>query len=86
MIRVPLRTVPGQNDREQHYVKARRVKLERDPNDTKALAEPDALVTIEKQRNGVYEGRNQLWFDERALRFCDSRLTICEPYAIGVDQ
>ncbi len=30
MIRVPLRTVPGQNAREQHYVKARRVKLERD--------------------------------------------------------
>jgi twinkle protein len=62
--------------------KPKRAALEKDCNDMMAAAEPDALVTIEKQRNGAWEGRNQLWFDERSLRFCDSRLTMCEPYAL----
>jgi twinkle protein len=42
---------------------------------------PDALVTIEKQRNGAWEGRVRLWFDESSLRFTDSHLTPIEPYA-----
>lgn len=62
--------------------KPKRAALEKDSNDMKAAAEPDALVTIEKQRNGAWEGRNQMWFDDRALRFCDARLTQCEPYAL----
>lgn len=62
--------------------KPKREALQKDSNDMAAAAQPDALITIEKQRNGAWEGRNQLWFDERALRFCDARLTHCEPYAL----
>ncbi len=63
--------------------KAKRAALEKDPNDMKALAEPDGMVNVEKQRNGSWEGRNQLWFDDRALRFTDHRLTHCEPYLLA---
>jgi twinkle protein len=35
--------------------------------------DPDALVTVEKQRNGTFEGRVKLWFDDASLRFCDDR-------------
>lgn len=63
--------------------KPKRAALEKDPNDSRALAEPDALVTIEKQRNGEWEGRNQMWLDARSLRFCDGRLTHCEPYPMA---
>lgn len=65
--------------------KPKHAALQKDPNDAKALAEPDAMVTIEKQRNGSWEGRNQLWFDERSLRFCDSRLSDCQPYSMMED-
>lgn len=43
--------------------------------------EPDAFVTIEKQRNGPWEGRVKLWFDEQTLRFTDDALSRVEPYA-----
>lgn len=62
--------------------KPKRAAVEKDPNDVVKLAEPDALVTIEKQRNGSWEGRNQMWFDDRCLRFCDTRLTQCDPYSM----
>lgn len=62
--------------------KPKREALEKDPNDIAALAKPDAMISVEKQRNGAYEGKNQLWFDERSLRFTDTRLTICEPYVL----
>jgi len=42
---------------------------------------PDVLVTVEKQRNGEYEGRSKMWFDERTMRFCDSALSQIQPYA-----
>lgn len=62
--------------------KAKKAK-EDDPlsNET---GEPDALVTIEKQRNGRWEGRVRLWFDDASLRFCDDRISAVEPYAMGV--
>lgn len=62
--------------------KPKRAALEKDPNDMQAAAQADAMVTIEKQRNGAWEGRNQMWFDDRSLRFCDGRLTACEPYVL----
>lgn len=55
--------------------KAKRDALEKNPTDADALAKPDALVSVEKQRNGVWEGKVALWFDETSLRFCDDRLT-----------
>lgn len=68
--------------------KAKRAKLDKDPLDGVAMAEPDALVTVEKQRNGAWEGRVKLWFDEASLRFCDDRTSPCEPYVLqqGADE
>lgn len=60
--------------------KAKRDRLETDPNDQEALAKPDALVSVEKQRNGAWEGKVKLWFDEASLRFADDRMTAIEPY------
>jgi twinkle protein len=62
--------------------KAKQASLQKDPNDADALAKPDALVTIEKQRNGEFEGRFQLWFDEGSLRFMNDRTSAVEPYVL----
>jgi twinkle protein len=49
--------------------KARKVAM----GDLSVNDDPDALVTVEKQRNGTFEGRVKLWFDDASLRFCDDR-------------
>lgn len=33
---------------------------------------PDALMLVEKQRNGEYEGKNGFWFDQDSLQFLPS--------------
>lgn len=37
------------------------------------ISKPDALMTVEKQRNGEWEGRVRLWFDGASLRFTSDR-------------
>lgn len=44
--------------------------------------EPDAMVTLEKQRNGAWEGRVKLWFDEASMRFVDEQGPAA-PYVLG---
>jgi twinkle protein len=66
--------------------KAKKAALDKDPNDAKAQGEPDQLVSIEKQRNGNYEGRVKLWFFEPGFRFMDDRSSACEPYVMRMDQ
>jgi hypothetical protein len=39
-------------------------------------------VSVEKQRNGSWEGKVKLWFDESSLRFCDDRGSAVEPYPL----
>lgn len=63
--------------------KAKQKALEFNPNDPEQLAKADAVVSIEKQRNGSFEGRVPLWFDESSLRFCDDRISPVKPYDIG---
>jgi twinkle protein len=63
--------------------KAKHAALSLDPNDAKALADPDAMVTVEKQRNGPWEGRLKMWFHEPSMRFCNDRISAVEPYALG---
>jgi twinkle protein len=53
--------------------------LEKDPHDSEWLAKPDAYVTVEKQRNGEWEGRAQFWFHPDSLRFCDDRVSEVMP-------
>jgi twinkle protein len=46
--------------------------------------EPDAMVTVEKQRNGAWEGRVKLWFDENSMRFTDEQGPAA-PYVLGAE-
>lgn len=62
--------------------KGKVAKLEANPNDEQALAEGDALVSIEKQRSGTWEGKARMWFDPHSLRFLDSRTEQVAPYPI----
>ena len=62
--------------------KAKQAALQKFAGDEEALAKPDALVTIEKQRNGEFEGRFQLWFDEGSMRFVNDRTSPIEPYVM----
>ncbi len=45
---------------------------------------PDALATVEKQRNGAWEGRVKLWFHGDSLRFTSDR-TVPAPYELHHD-
>lgn len=63
--------------------KAKAAKLEADPMNVDAGNMPDALITVEKQRNGAWEGRLKMWFCVSSLRFTDRRTEFVEPYAIG---
>jgi twinkle protein len=62
--------------------RAKKAALEKNPHDTDAQDQADALVSVEKQRNGSWEGKVKLWFDESSLRFCDDRGSAVEPYPL----
>lgn len=62
--------------------KAKKVALERNPNDEEQLQKPDALVIVDKQRNDGWEGKLSLWFDDKSLRFCDDRTSPVEAYEL----
>jgi len=61
--------------------KAKYAALEQNPNDNAAHNEPCAVVKCDKQRNGKWEGKLQLWNDGRSLRFCEDRISEVRPYA-----
>jgi twinkle protein len=63
---------------------AKKAALEVNPTDPKYVDEPDALATVAKQRNGQWEGKVKLWFDEASLRFVDRRGPV-EPYVLRED-
>lgn len=63
--------------------KAKQAALEKDPHDETELAKPDALVIVDKQRNGEFEGKVKLWFHGPSFRFCDDRVTAVEPYKLA---
>lgn len=46
----------------------------------KDRTQPDAYVTVEKQRNGAWEGRALLWFHDESLRFTDEQQDFVDPY------
>lgn len=60
--------------------KAKKAKLE-EGGDPGLLNEPDALITVAKQRNGRWEGSCKLWFDDNSMRFCDDGRLDSTPYA-----
>ncbi len=62
--------------------KAKRAELEKpvEQQAPEVVGKPDHIVTIEKQRNGDFEGRFALYFDAQSLRFCDHEHAAVEPY------
>ena len=65
--------------------KVRRAEAEKAIPNEDVMAKPDAIISIEKQRNGRTEGKFGMWFAERTLRFCDDRLATVEPYPLYED-
>jgi twinkle protein len=64
--------------------KAKRAALEAHPGDEEWISKPDALIGVEKQRNGSWEGKAMLWFDELSFRFLDDPRFGALPYDLGV--
>lgn len=62
--------------------KSKKAKQEEGGYDLQLGDEPDALLSVEKQRNGPFEGKLKLWFSEDSFRFTDSRTQPAEPYAL----
>lgn len=62
--------------------KAKRAELEKpvEMQDQNVTAKADHAVTIEKQRNGDFEGRFALAFDSRSMRFIDHADDCVDPY------
>lgn len=61
--------------------KANKVREQRADDDD--MAQADALVIVDKQRNGEFEGRVKLWFDETSLRFVNDRTSAVYPFELG---
>ena len=53
--------------------KSKKARLAESEWDTAAANEPDAAITVCKQRNSDFEGRLKFWFDEPSMRFLDER-------------
>jgi twinkle protein len=62
--------------------KAKREALEANPGDEEWRSKPDALIGVEKQRNGAWEGKVKLWFDDISLRFVDDGRFGAQPYEV----
>ena len=64
--------------------KAKRRRMEENPHDAIEAEKPDALITVEKQRNGGgWEGRMAMYFHAPGLRFHDDRHSPITPYDIS---
>lgn len=62
--------------------KEKKSKLEENAFDTRFLNDPDGLLICDKQRNGAWEGRLRLWFDEGSMRFRDDQGSALHPYQL----
>lgn len=60
--------------------KVKRAEADKKEPRPEVMARPDAIVVIDKQRNGSVEGKFGLWIDYRSLRFVDSNLEAVHPY------
>lgn len=60
--------------------KAKAQKVRDGHADEEDMNKPDALVLVEKQRNGEFEGRLAMWFEPASLRFCNDRFSPVDPF------
>ena len=63
--------------------KTKRAEADKREPDPKIMSGIDAMIVIEKQRNGSVEGKFGLYIDNPSFRFCDSNLSAVEPYEMG---
>lgn len=63
--------------------KAKRAEADKREPDPKVMAGYDAMVVIEKQRNGSVEGKFGLYIDTRSMRFCDDNTSPVDPYEMA---
>lgn len=63
--------------------KAKADKVREGRADEDDYQKPDALICVEKQRNGTFEGKLSMWFDQQSLRFTNDRTTAV--HAINMD-
>lgn len=68
------------------FDRAKAAALERNPEDMEWLEKPSALITVEKQRNGVFEGRLKFWQHDASMRFTDERTTPIEAWLLEETQ
>lgn len=61
-------------------LEAKRAESDKREPSPLVMGQPDAMVCIDKQRNGSVEGKFGLAFDHRSLRFCDSENAPVDPY------
>lgn len=60
--------------------KAKAQKVRDGNADEDDMGKPDALVLVEKQRNGEFEGRLAMWFEPASMRFCNDRLSAVDAF------
>jgi twinkle protein len=65
--------------------KAKKAKVDEGTATEDDYAKPDALVTVEKQRHGRWEGRLRLWTHEDSVRFTNSRTDPVDAYRLNGD-
>jgi twinkle protein len=61
--------------------KPKQIRMTEKTADAEMMEQPDALLTVCKQRNGDFEGKLKFWFCPESLRFVDTRDTKSESWA-----
>ena len=64
--------------------KAKQAESERKEPRPEVMSQHDAIVVIDKQRNGSTEGKFGMYFDARTLRFVDDATSPVEPYDMEI--
>jgi twinkle protein len=62
--------------------KVKRAEAEKREPRPEVMGQHDAMVVIDKQRNGAVEGKFGFFFDDASMRFCDDALSSVEPYVM----
>lgn len=65
--------------------RAKKTAIEGDRATEEVLAQPDAVILVDKQRNGAFEGKLAMWWDDGSFRFTNSRMAPLEPYPLWLE-
>lgn len=65
--------------------RAKKAAMEGGKATEETMSQPDAIILVDKQRNGAFEGKLAMWWDEASFRFTNSRMAPLEPYPLWLD-